>query len=427
VEEELQHQTATSSSSSTTSRLKKQQQQQHVLTITRDREGHPVLRVNHETSQVTLSKEVRHLSWLGFRIPAAVRLLADRAAERYPHALALQAALRAWAQTRAVVGGGGRGGQMGVLLARQVQVGRCGLVCVCVCVCVLGLCVDLGDGGVGGRAVVIFHCNTRRSPPQTPHILPNPPNTHTHTLTHKHTTTHQALRDVAEEAFIIKSSSSSITGSTTNPPTIRWDNPKELGPWCARLTERAFALQEKAEECGVFLDRIDAALTALRRCPYEAPALRAGVGALQACVDEMSGAGFAHLDRFVEGVERRLRALLRTRLLAVLDAWVAAFAPGAGGKQQQRRRQGQGQQQDGQQQQQRRRRSMGCVHTGDRRPRRASLVGAEEGDGDEEEGLVTIVPRRCVHEIVLRDQALFLSPPLEASEARWVAQLHGWV
>lgn len=49
--------------------------------------------------------------------------------------------------------------------------------------------------------------------------------------------------------------------------------------------------QEKAEECAALLDRVDAALRALRRCPYERRAMRDGVAALQACVDEMAVAG----------------------------------------------------------------------------------------------------------------------------------------
>ena len=112
-----------STNSSTSTSKRDRLRHQHVLLIGRDRRGHPQLLVNHEPSQVTLAKEVRHLTWLGFRVPAAVRLLADRASERYPHALALQAALRAWAQVTAQGGVGGRRPEMEGLLAGHVQVG----------------------------------------------------------------------------------------------------------------------------------------------------------------------------------------------------------------------------------------------------------------------------------------------------------------
>lgn len=92
VEEELHHHTT---GASRRDRLR----QQHILRLARDRQGRPTLAVNHDGNQVVLAKEVRHLTWLGFRVPTAVRLLGDRAAERYPHALALQAALRAWSAT----------------------------------------------------------------------------------------------------------------------------------------------------------------------------------------------------------------------------------------------------------------------------------------------------------------------------------------
>lgn len=114
MEEELQH----AAGSSRRDRLRQQQ----VLLVGRDRQGHPELRVNHEPWQVVLAKEVRHLTWLGFRVPAAVKVMADRAGERYPHALALQATLRAWAQTKGAMV---RLPEMEALLAGHVQVRTC--------------------------------------------------------------------------------------------------------------------------------------------------------------------------------------------------------------------------------------------------------------------------------------------------------------
>lgn len=241
------------------------------------------------------------------------------------------------------------------------------------------------------------------------------------------------MRAVAEEAFLAKGTTTSNTNTTTvsGGPHVRWDSPTDLADWCARLSERAFSLQEKAEECTALLDRVQEGLRALRRCAYEGPAMREAVGGLQACVDEMAVAGYAHQDKYVQGLEGRLRAILRARLLAALDAWCRAFAGGEKDNKQRgiavaaaatssRGKPRRPSMEAGASR--RRRESRGSLASSSRRPE-------EEGgyEGEEAVEAVKVVPRKCVHEVVLRDQALFLSPPLEAAEARWVAQLHGCV
>lgn len=374
VEEELHHQTAGTS-------RRDRRRQQHVFLLARDLHGRPTLAVNHEASQVVLAKEVRHLAWLGFRVPAAVRLLADRASERYPRALALQAALRAWAAT-------GKAAEarpeMAALLTGHILVS----FSPCVGPYHSGLShTHLGSPCMGAAGPV---------PSLTPITT---------------TEREQALREVAEEAFVAKGLSvaggpSSSTTLAAGGPHVRWDSPGDLAPWCARLSERAFALQEKAEECGALLDGVEAALRTVATCPYEPQAFRGALHALQGCVDDMAVAGYANLDRYVQALETRLRRLLRARLLGMLEAWVAAFEGGVGEKEKEQGKRNRVV---------RKRAVTRCVSAG----------GQQEGE--EAAATVRLTLRRCVHEVVLQDQALFLSPPLEAAEARWVAQLHRWV
>lgn len=220
---------------------------------------------------------------------------------------------------------------------------------------------------------------------------------------------------MAEEAFLAKGlSSTTALAPTSSGPHIRWDSsPEDLGPWCARLSERALALQEKAEECIALLDAVDAALRDVRTCAYEASAFAGAVQGLQAAVDAMAVAGYAHLERYVQALEARLRALLRARLLGFLEAWSAAFA-------------GEGKEKEKEPVAKKKRATNATTTTATTRLRTrvppSPLGRPEEGEG----GKVEVMLWRCVHGIVLRDQALFLSPPLEAAEAAWVAQLHGW-
>lgn len=53
--------------------------------------------VSFDESRASLSKEVRQLRWLGFRVPETIALIAEEARERYPIAVALDAAARSYA------------------------------------------------------------------------------------------------------------------------------------------------------------------------------------------------------------------------------------------------------------------------------------------------------------------------------------------
>ncbi|EGB05327.1 hypothetical protein AURANDRAFT_15156, partial [Aureococcus anophagefferens] len=52
--------------------------------------------VNFDEDRVELFKEVKHLRWLGFKVPETIALLADEARDRYPAATALRAAVRGY-------------------------------------------------------------------------------------------------------------------------------------------------------------------------------------------------------------------------------------------------------------------------------------------------------------------------------------------
>lgn len=58
------------------------------------------LSVNFDESRAALYKEVRQLRWLGFRVPETIALVGDEARERYPIAVALDAAARAYSVAR---------------------------------------------------------------------------------------------------------------------------------------------------------------------------------------------------------------------------------------------------------------------------------------------------------------------------------------
>lgn len=64
------------------------------------KDGAARLAVNFEADRVELFKEVAQLRWLGYRVPETIALVADEARERYPAAVALRAACRAYRRPR---------------------------------------------------------------------------------------------------------------------------------------------------------------------------------------------------------------------------------------------------------------------------------------------------------------------------------------
>ena len=69
------------------------------------RSGELVAKVNFDEKNEVLSKEIRHLKWLGFGndIPKTLTMVAEEATRRYPYAVAIKTALRSYQAVRVLV------------------------------------------------------------------------------------------------------------------------------------------------------------------------------------------------------------------------------------------------------------------------------------------------------------------------------------
>ncbi|KAJ1930559.1 dynein heavy chain [Tieghemiomyces parasiticus] len=149
---------------------------------------------------------------------------------------------------------------------------------------------------------------------------------------------------------------------------------------------------------------VDASVAELGTCPYDHDAFAAVLARVQRHVDQLNLEGFANLPAWVRDLDARIAGVLGDRLLAATAAWTTAFA------------------------------------------RDHSSVTEAEDDGDDEKGmgdtrrhgrttrtvdasppevLPALTPRR--HELRLRNQVMYLDPPLEQARAGWYAQLHAWL
>lgn len=69
------------------------------IELRRGVESHLELSVNYHPQIITMSKEVRHLKWLGFRVPLSITNKALQASHMYPYGISLKSSLRTYQQT----------------------------------------------------------------------------------------------------------------------------------------------------------------------------------------------------------------------------------------------------------------------------------------------------------------------------------------
>ena len=148
-------------------------------------------------------------------------------------------------------------------------------------------------------------------------------------------------------------------------------------------------LQAKTLKLASVHTTVQKALGELASCPYEVSAFKERLDAIQNAVDELNLEGYVNLGYWVEGMNQQIKTTLLLRLQRAIQAWVQAFEDSTPSK-----------------------------PAGDRRKTAAELP---ETTSD------TPTMRRLVHEITMRNQVIYLDPPLEFARASWFLQLQEWL
>ena len=225
----------------------------------------------------------------------------------------------------------------------------------------------------------------------------------------------QAVKEVVDEAF--RGGGGGSKGSSSS--SIRWDtissssssSSSSLEHWVTRLSERVFTLQEKTEDLLAFIHSAERQLTHLSTCVYDHTVMKSHMDALQIVVDGMNLGGYSHIDLFVAHLEERLENVFRRRLTQALEAWIASFQPppvggeGRGGEHS----------------------SSSSSSSRLRRKKKKKKTGGGAASTHPPTHLPSITLEPSVHEILLVNQTLFLSPPLEEAGATYISQLHTYL
>lgn len=150
-------------------------------------------------------------------------------------------------------------------------------------------------------------------------------------------------------------------------------------------------LQTKALSLKVINGGIQKALADLDSCPYDAAIFQDKLGSIQMAVDKLNLENYVNLTYWVKNMNRRIETTLVTRLQHAISAWIDVF-------------------------------QSENVNDVDEDSRRKRLSESNEPIEQYSPKM-----RHLTHEISMRNQVLYLEPPVEYARASWLAQLHDWL
>lgn len=144
-------------------------------------------------------------------------------------------------------------------------------------------------------------------------------------------------------------------------------------------------LQTKAVALGYIHTTVEQALKELGSCDYDASAFQSRLDTIQAAVDQLNLEQYVNLEFWVRDLNKKIQGALLDRLQSAIQAWIAAFE--------------------------------------DETPegtRRKPAV-------DEEAKPAGPTMKRLVLEVAMRNQVIYLDPPMEYARAGWFLHLHEWL
>jgi dynein heavy chain 1, cytosolic len=147
-------------------------------------------------------------------------------------------------------------------------------------------------------------------------------------------------------------------------------------------------LQAKTLTLASIHTTVEKALAELSTCPYESFAFQTRLETIQSAVDQLNLEQYVNLNYWVEGLNQKIKSVLLSRLQTAITAWIQAFEDD-------------------------------YLEDGHRKAVKEASEEPKQGSGPE--------MKRLVHELTMRNQVIYLDPPLEYARASWFLQLHDWL
>ena len=149
-------------------------------------------------------------------------------------------------------------------------------------------------------------------------------------------------------------------------------------------------LQNKTSALQVIYDNVQSAVHELKTCPYDAQAFGARLEIIQTAVDQLNLENYSNLAFWVSEMNQTIESVLIERLRKATHTWVETF------------------------------------HSF--RTEEAKEYGARrQAPADHDESPKIPLLRKLVLEVLMRNQVVYLDPPIESTRASWLSQLHEWL
>ncbi|CAM1511285.1 Fc.00g087980.m01.CDS01 [Cosmosporella sp. VM-42] len=144
-------------------------------------------------------------------------------------------------------------------------------------------------------------------------------------------------------------------------------------------------LQTKAVSLNFIYATVEQALKELNSCAYDDAAFQSRLDTIQSAVDQLNLEQYVNLDFWVRGLNAKIQSILLTRLQSAVQSWIAAFEDDSADN--------------------------------ERRKKATDEEASPEGP----------TMKRIVLELAMRNQVIYLDPPLEFARASWFLHLHEWL
>ncbi|KAF5247463.1 hypothetical protein FAUST_700 [Fusarium austroamericanum] len=144
-------------------------------------------------------------------------------------------------------------------------------------------------------------------------------------------------------------------------------------------------LQQKAVSLNFIHATVEQALKELSTCPYEEAAFHSRLDTIQSAVDQLNLEQYVNLDFWVRELNAKIQSILLTRLQSAVHSWITAFEDETTEEESRRR-----------------------TNNDESKPESPTM-------------------KRLVLEVVMRNQVIYLDPPLEFARASWFLHLHEWL
>jgi len=159
-------------------------------------------------------------------------------------------------------------------------------------------------------------------------------------------------------------------------------------------------LQQKSQTLADIHENCQKALGELRTCPFDSETFKQKLDTTQVAVDQLNLENYVNLSHWVGELNTKIEMILLSRLQDAIILWIEVF---------------EGQKAEG-------------VDSDIQRKRFSRISGdGQDSGGAAQDTKFNPNMKRLIHEVSIKNQVIFLDPPLEYARASWFSQLHNWI